>query len=167
VSRSLKDVIENNLTEILGIPAATIYERQRRLVAGGSLESAEQMRGPGGGVRATPLAVATLLISLLATDSLTDTHKRTSTFFNLKNSNGEKFGYALATILDDDAIDENIAGVRVQRDRDQAILLVGASATFFGKPGRDWKEPPRELGLFVDVSIYRKSLQAIADILKG
>ena len=151
----------NGLGEVLAVPAATIYERVRKLVGGGLLQPAEQERGPGGGVRATPSTVATLLIAMMATDSLSKVAARTRVFQKLRNTEGETFLDALTDILSKPV---KIAGVRVQRDFEQAMVLHGESIVTFSKPGRSPLEP-KEFGLFSEVSIYSKSLQAIADIL--
>jgi hypothetical protein len=66
---------------------AALYERQRALVRAGLLHSSGG-RGPGSGVRATADAIALLLISLLATDSLSETAKRTKALANLKSVTG-------------------------------------------------------------------------------
>jgi hypothetical protein len=54
---------------------ATLYERQRVLTTLGVLE-ATPGRGPGSGVPLTPDAVAAVIISLLATDSLSEVDQR-------------------------------------------------------------------------------------------
>ena len=64
------------LSELLGLTPIALYERQRELVRAGLLH-AEGTRGPGAGVRLSPEAVAVLLISVLATDSLSEVAKRT------------------------------------------------------------------------------------------
>ena len=64
------------LSELLGLTPIALYERQRELVRAGLLH-AEGTRGPGAGVRLSPEAVAVLLISVLATDSLSEVAERT------------------------------------------------------------------------------------------
>ena len=54
-----------------GLTAEMLYERQRKLVARGSLE-ASPGRGPGSGVRADANSLSTFLISLLAHDLLVE-----------------------------------------------------------------------------------------------
>lgn len=53
---------------------AALYERQRALVREGLL-AAEAGRGPGSGVRATAPAVALLVLSVLATDRLSESDR--------------------------------------------------------------------------------------------
>src|SRR5665213_457167 len=75
MSSSLKGYTPG-LGRLLGVSAAALYERQRALVRGGLLEI-EGGRGPGSGVRVTARALALLIISVLATDSLAETASRT------------------------------------------------------------------------------------------
>ena len=65
--------IANNLQ----VSPASLYERQRELVRHGLLPVREG-RGPGSGVPLTPGTLATFLIGLLGTDSLTDLAKHTA-----------------------------------------------------------------------------------------
>jgi hypothetical protein len=63
------------LARLLGMTPAALYERQRALVRAGLLDQSEG-RGPGSGVRVTAASVALLLISVLATDNLSDSEAR-------------------------------------------------------------------------------------------
>ena len=83
---SLKSLIPL-LAQTLETTPAALYERQRALVRAG-LIAAEPGRGPGSGVRATPHSVAMLLLSLLATGSLSETEKQTKALANLKSKDG-------------------------------------------------------------------------------
>lgn len=83
---SLKSLIPS-LAHELKFSEAALYERQRALVRAGLLHSSGG-RGPGSGVRATTDAIALLLISLLATDSLSETADRTKALANLKSVTG-------------------------------------------------------------------------------
>jgi hypothetical protein len=78
------------LSKVLEISEIALYERQRALVRAGLLENTEG-RGPGSGVRYTPETLATLLISLLATDSLSETAAATDFLLNAKRSHGERY----------------------------------------------------------------------------
>jgi hypothetical protein len=73
---SLKAYIPR-LARWLETTPTALYERQRALVAAGYLDATEG-RGPGSGVRlgADGYVVATLLISVLATDSLSQVERR-------------------------------------------------------------------------------------------
>jgi hypothetical protein len=68
--RSLKALLPR-LAEALGMTPAALYERQRSLVLGGLLECAPG-KGPGSGVRGTPEALATLLVSVLSSQQWAD-----------------------------------------------------------------------------------------------
>jgi len=67
---SLKSIIPL-LSDVLRFSENALYERQRALVRGGLIK-ATAGRGPGSGVKATADNVAMLIISVLATDSLSD-----------------------------------------------------------------------------------------------
>ena len=71
---SLKAYIPVLARQLESSPAA-LYERQRALVRAGLLDTGDG-RGPGSGVRATPKAVAHLLIAVLAAEDLKDVEER-------------------------------------------------------------------------------------------
>lgn len=73
--QSLKAVVPL-LAKHMGIAPNALYERQRALIRAGLLNK-PQGRGPGSGVQADPISVATLLVAALSTDSLAETQKRT------------------------------------------------------------------------------------------
>jgi hypothetical protein len=104
MSSSLKGYIAG-LARILGVTPGALYERQRALVRSGLLPS-EGGRGPGSGVRVTDSSVAMLLISMLATERLTDAGRRTDYVYRSKPVSGQcpltgtkNFGSALETLL--------------------------------------------------------------------
>lgn len=66
---------------LLGVTSAALYERQRALVTLGALKSAAG-RGPGSGVPLTPENFAAILISVLATENLSDVDKRVVSLIN-------------------------------------------------------------------------------------
>lgn len=101
---SLKAFIPG-IAKVVDMTPAALYERQRALVRAGLLHS-EGGRGPGSGVRATPESMAMLLISLLATGSLSDTETQTKIVASLKSKTkhcpltGKKtFASALTAVL--------------------------------------------------------------------
>jgi hypothetical protein len=69
----------------LGMTPAALYERQRELVRQGILSQSEG-RGPGSGVHASPYSVALLLVSVLATDSLSETAEKARIFAPAKST---------------------------------------------------------------------------------
>jgi hypothetical protein len=87
-SLSLKSVIPD-LGNFMRMSWDALYERQRVLVRAGLLQS-KAGRGPGSGVRATPESVALLLISVLATDSLSETVEATKAAAALKSASEGK-----------------------------------------------------------------------------
>ena len=106
---SLKSQIPN-LAGWLRMTPAALYERQRALVRAGLLK-AKPGRGRGTEVALNPHSLATLLISVVASDSLTETPELTKIFVNLK-SEGEQcpitgkktFGAALTQILNSELV---------------------------------------------------------------
>jgi hypothetical protein len=82
VMSSLKTFL-HRIAGRLQVSPAALYERQRELVRHGLLPVREG-RGPGSGVPLTPETVATFLIGLLATDSLTDLAEHTASLCSAK-----------------------------------------------------------------------------------
>ncbi len=66
---------------ILGVTGAVLYERQRALVGLGVLKAAKG-RGPGSGVPLTAESVAAVIISVLATENLSEVDKRVVSLIN-------------------------------------------------------------------------------------
>jgi hypothetical protein len=65
----------NGIAPILGVSPLALYERQRALVNLGVLRAVPG-RGPGSGVPLTPYNVAAVVISVLATDNLSEIDDR-------------------------------------------------------------------------------------------
>src|SRR4026208_2522364 len=84
---SLKSLIPS-LAKTFRVSPAALYERQRALVRCGLLKT-KPGRGPGSGVRATPESIALLLISLLATDSLSQVEARTPALAKLRSTSDQ------------------------------------------------------------------------------
>ena len=84
---SLKSLIPA-LAKTLRLAPAALYERQRALVRANLLRN-RPGRGPGSGVEFTPHSLALLLISLLATDSLSETEEATRALAKLKSAKGQ------------------------------------------------------------------------------
>ena len=78
------------LSKVLEVSEIALYERQRALVRAGLLANTVG-RGPGSGVRYSPETLAILLISLLATDSLSETAAATNFLLNAKRNHGERY----------------------------------------------------------------------------
>jgi hypothetical protein len=74
MSASLKGYLPA-LSQLLEVTPAALYERQRALVRAG-LIAQDAGHGPGSGVRATAPSVATLIISILATENLATAGER-------------------------------------------------------------------------------------------
>lgn len=117
---SLKGYIPT-LARLLSTTPAALYERQRALVRSGLLAQSDG-RGPGSGVRATNGSIALLLITILATDSLSETNERTITIGAAKAVDGvcpltkmPVFSHAIATILTSAAKSSRVADISVVR----------------------------------------------------
>src|SRR5215831_16940231 len=79
---SLKSFLQG-VAPILGVSLATLYERQRALVRLGVLPPSTGA-GPGSGVPFTAENFAAILISLLASDSLSDVDQSMVALFKAK-----------------------------------------------------------------------------------
>lgn len=122
--QSLKAIIPA-LAFTFGMTAAALYERQRALVRA-KLIKPERGRGPGSGVRATPESLAMLLISLLATDSLSEVETCTKAVALLKSKEASKrcpltgqatFAAAVSAILGSDDIADRALGISVEHTK--------------------------------------------------
>src|SRR4051794_1188800 len=78
-----------DLARLLGLSPAAVYERQKALARAGLL-MAREGRGPGSGVRADVRGIALLLISVLATDSLTEAKQRAGEIASAQLSKGSE-----------------------------------------------------------------------------
>jgi hypothetical protein len=123
------------LSEILGMTPDGLYERQRVLVRSGYLSGVVAGKGPGSGVRATPRNVTRLLLSTLATDSLSEIDDRTRKLGALKQVDGKcpitgeiRFQNALESILCNPETSKIVLGIRVRREHTGASVI-------FRKPG--------------------------------
>lgn len=113
------------LSEVLRLNPSTLYERLRALVRLELLESIPG-RGPGTGVRFGSDALATLLVSHMATDNIADAAQTTTALSKalLRDQTSAKtkalggaatFKAALVNILTDDAVAEEVASLRIHR----------------------------------------------------
>ena len=117
---SLKSLIPSLAPAVHATPAA-LYERQRALVRAGLLHS-RPGRGPGSGVLATGQAVAMLLISIIATSSLSEVADQTRTLANLKGASGKcpltgkkTFGAALTAVLGSESLVARVGWIECER----------------------------------------------------
>jgi hypothetical protein len=141
-TRSLKSLTPL-LAKALGTTPDALYERQRALVRAGLLES-EAGRGPGSGVRATPYAVAMLLISILSTGSLSEVEQQVKAIANLKSVDGrcpvtgkKTFAAALTATLNSEELLSRALAATAMRSGAGAM----ASITFLRHP-IDQTRPP-------------------------
>lgn len=113
------------LSEALRLNPSALYERLRALVRLELLESVPG-RGPGTGVRFGPDALATLLISHMATDNIADAAQMTTALSNASLrrfwsaeakvfAGAKSFKDALVKILADDAVAREFTSLRIHR----------------------------------------------------
>src|ERR1700704_5864556 len=109
------------LAAVLQVNPHTLYERQRVLMREGLLPVVPG-RGPGSGVHVSPKSVAALLVSILATDALTQAGADTRKLARAKqNENrcpltGEtRFQNALERLLSSESLAESTLRIEVER----------------------------------------------------
>jgi hypothetical protein len=179
---SLKNYSER-LATWLDLTPAALYERQRQLVRLG-LISTPAKTGPGAGVRATPENVAVLLLSCMASDSLSEIATRIMKIARLRSQTGRcpltqatNFGGALKAILSNPATAARVSSVHLLRTFAANIIYEDDEI----EPGMLPSDPPGtrfsqfgasdnvfELGMAVSAALYGKFLQQIAnDLHKG
>jgi len=152
------------LARLVELTPAALYERQRALVRAGLLAS-ESGRGPGSGVRTTTESVALILISILATDSLSEVGDRAREIAAASPSGSKRcpltnmltFKDALSTILAQKALSRKVNGIIVSRTHQMArIEFKGGESKFSGATGR--KAP-----ICVEAALDRQIFRSIAD----
>jgi hypothetical protein len=163
---SLK-VFMPSLARLLGTTPATLYERQRALVRAGLLDAGSGW-GPGSGVRTTAGSVALLLISVLASDSLTVAETRTGEIADAAPVGDDRcpltgmrsFRDALASILTAASQSARVIEVNVSRTAARAKIVYrdgrSTKASEFIGPGSD------EPGLSVVATLASGTLKPIA-----
>jgi hypothetical protein len=139
---SLKSIIPL-LSDLVALSEHALYERQRALVRGGLIKGREG-RGPGSGVEATPETVAMLLISVLATDSLSSVIQETAAFATCRRDDRDaRVSDAMPTLrtlkaavvhgLSSD--EDEISSITVSREsRVGTVELRDGRFIVFGKP---------------------------------
>jgi hypothetical protein len=156
------------LARHLQISPAALYERQRALVRAGLLSAdGTQQRGPGGGVRATALSVAHLLVAILATDNLSETEERANLVAKAKLAGGSRspfqpiprFVDAVAAVLTSKGLRSQVVDVRVSRTAGSATInfkdKAKDSVFVFGDGST--------LGVTIEASISAKVVKLISD----
>jgi hypothetical protein len=121
------------IATILGESDSALYERQRLLVAEGLLHSV-QGRGRGSGVRASPAALATLLIAMLATPNWSETVPATRALIRAwpakdgkcPLTGGMNFQDALTRVLADESLAERVLDISFGTERRQCWIEYSA-----------------------------------------
>lgn len=126
-----------DMADILGQKPTTLIERQRALVRSGLLQPLPG-RGRGSGVAASPETVAVLIISLLASTTLTDAPALTKSFAEAIPPKrcaltGKKtFGEAVTALLTNETLAKRVSVVVVQPGAGTAEILYDLG----GRPSR-------------------------------
>ena len=168
------------LAKLVGTTPAALYERQRALVRAGLLQG-ETGRGPGSGVRATPNSMAMLLITLLASDSLSETENRAKVFAKLKSvTDGDwkptrcsltdkpTFASALACVLGSKSLSEKVFAVMVSRNGPSASIFYRGEGANVQSLFGNFKPRPAAAGVIdVQAQIDGHRLRLIGDMLEG
>jgi hypothetical protein len=175
---SLKRYSER-LAPRLGLTPAALYERQRQLVRLGLISEPSKM-GPGAGVRATPENVALLLLSVMVSDSLSETAKRILDETRHRSLSGRcpltramRFGDALTVILSDLTIAIRVQSVSLMRSLTASITFTDDEEFH---QGTDWNtihmsqfgapEKIFDTAMRTSVTVDGQFLRQVADELK-
>ncbi|MGX9426946.1 MULTISPECIES: hypothetical protein [Bradyrhizobium] len=118
------------LSVIIGLTPDALYERQRVLVRAGALSNAVAGKGPGSGIRATPGNVSKLLLSVLASDTLSEIPTRTRELAGLKSVAGKcpitseaRFQKAFENLLSNRTQAESVLRIDVKRMSGTAQIM--------------------------------------------
>jgi hypothetical protein len=161
--KSLFPVIEQRT----GATRFVLYERQRVLLKAGML-AAGPGRGPGSGIRVTAPSAALLLITILATDTLSEAVARAQEFASAKPKEGRRcpltgmttFVDALAAILSA-AGARKVTEVTISRNASRAAIKYrGGVSEFVGSAAI-------KPSLRVEATLERDGLRAIADAVRA
>jgi hypothetical protein len=168
MSASLKGYTPT-LARLLGLNPVTLYERQRALVREGLLD-AEAGRGPGSGVRTTASSVARVLVSVLATDRLSEAHSRTRAIADARPAEVERcpctgarsFWEGLTRLLSMSGVAAGVIEVSVSRTADRAAIKYWCEESI--EPKVSWFLGPaaNEPGFAVAATLSGHLLQQIA-----
>jgi hypothetical protein len=182
MTASLKSCIPALAAALNETPGA-LYERQRALVQEGLLESAPG-RGPGSGVKATPVAVGLLLISILASVawSGSGTKTRAVALAEVRRKCGltgsKTFFEALSVIIADENVAKRVNSVTVCASQGYAIIAYdGQGQKKLAVPGFEMQRLPSKSyfgstkaasvgdDLRIEITIGAQRIQAIAAIV--
>jgi hypothetical protein len=164
---SLKGYIPK-LADLLGMTPALLYERQRELVRSGLL-ARKPGHGPGSGVEATPLTVATLLIAATASNELSETTEKTRELSDVARRRGKgRFLEAVSELLGSPSKAETVAAMTISRSyphakifwRQDRALRVSSDGDTFDVPRRT--QPPVRIMVEVDGSVVSEIARDLA-----
>jgi hypothetical protein len=167
-----------SLARILGLPAATVYERQRSLVRAGLLDIGDGW-GPGSGVRVGRLAttantVAFLVVSTLASETIAAAGSRARDIAEAKPVNANRcpltgtttFLDALARILTSGPLPHRVTEIVVSRTGARASIVYRDRGSRARRVS-EFAGPGEEPSLRVAASLTTKALVAIRDDVTG
>jgi len=170
---SLKGYIPG-LARLLETTPAALYERQRALVRAGLL-APEEGRGPGSGVRATAPSVALLVLSVLATESLSETDARVLALADMRPIGSEEcpltrarsFGQALAALFGRVAQASKVTEITVSRSADRASFTYreGRQTKTSDFAGADKAEPAISVSASLGHDLLMKISKDVKDMV--
>jgi hypothetical protein len=175
------------LAPILGMTPDSLYERQRVLTRGGYLTGAIAGKGPGSGIRATVPNVTRLLLSTLATDTLSEIEAKTRKLAAIKQVGGkfpligDRFQSALEKILGSPDLSNSVFRIEVRRENMIEVRREEIAATIthwmgghrhyeqtaFGRLRRLPTDPPSEFGRHITATLEGWCIKLIADDLQN
>jgi hypothetical protein len=167
------------LAEILGDTPARVYERMRELTREGLLDPVPgAARGPAG-VQATPRTIATMVIGMLASVSLTGAGPRARAVVEgipgppvpgevwpFVSEDGERFIDALVRILTDEALAALVYEIEVDTAHRSAVIKFPNPLPMVFTTEGDRIEPPPLLGIRTRKSINYDTIAALAEMVR-
>jgi hypothetical protein len=167
---SLKSALPD-LAGPLDMTTAALYERQRALVRAGLLR-ARPGRGPGSGVPTDAKSVAMLLISLLATSSLSEVEEWTRIIARMKPEDGvcrftgkKSFADALAAAL----TSKNLHRIEVERSASKSWAM--GTLKFIGNSDLEdscfkFRNIPPPIGMSIQTTIWTRPIRVAYKIVE-
>lgn len=162
------------ISRVVGESVDALYERQRALVREGLLEALPG-HGRGSGVRADASAVAMLLISLVATVSLSKAASRSRELAEASCQNGrcgltgeKTFHGALTRLLLEEKLAKKVTELRVITNEAVVQIVHGSKRETFVNDDRSPHDPT---GLSIEITlsgdILRRLAAATVDLSTG
>lgn len=161
------------LSPILERTPDALYERQRSLVQVGLLGTNEG-RGPGSGVRLTARSLSLLLISVLATDNVSDIAKVRRVAVaaahdgNCPLTGAYTFTDAVERVIADPLMAQRVSKISVLRNISNGeIQFTGKRASRIQRSEFVQVEESAELSIMIEATLLGKRLQELSAAFRG